>query len=55
MGYQSPDIITLVPGWSDLGALFGLGQILWFICVDITLIYQTTVHTADIPSRSAMG
>ncbi len=31
-------VVTLVPGLSDVGAVFGLGQILWFIWLGVVLL-----------------
>lgn len=46
-------ILTVVPPLADLGAIFGLGQIVWFVWVGIVLLTQSAANDSvnAMPSR----
>jgi hypothetical protein len=33
-------LISVIPGLHDFSGIFGIGQIIWFICLGITLIKE---------------
>lgn len=42
-------LITLVPGLSDVGMIFGLGSILWFTWVGVVLLRTDNEQVAPVP------
>jgi hypothetical protein len=43
-------IISLIPGLADLGGVFGLGQIMWFIWLGIVMLRWSPVLAAEKPA-----
>lgn len=41
-------LVTVVPGLEDVGAVFGLGLIVWFVVVGRALLRGETSHTTDV-------
>lgn len=41
-------LVTVVPALEDVGAVFGLGLIIWFVVVGRELLRGHTTHTADV-------
>jgi hypothetical protein len=48
-------LVTLIPGLSDVGMIFGLGSILWFAWVGIVLLRTTTKTTASAVSTNTVS
>lgn len=44
-------LVTLVPGWQDAGAVFGLGQLVWFAWLGADLLRAR----ASVPGRSVVA
>ncbi len=44
----SAGLITLVPGLSDVGMIFGLGSIAWFAWTGIVLLRHPASHTVEV-------
>jgi hypothetical protein len=40
-------IISLIPGLADLGGVFGLGQIVWFVWLGIVMLRWSPVSAAE--------
>ena len=41
-------LVTVVPALEDVGAVFGLGLIVWFVVVGRALLRGHTTHTTDV-------
>lgn len=41
-------LVTVVPALEDVGAVFGLGLIIWFVAVGRALLRGHTTHTTDV-------
>lgn len=51
---SSAGILTMIPSFGELGgSIFGLGFILWFICVGISMLRNRTVEQVNIAAAQA--
>ncbi len=41
-------LVTVVPALEDVGAVFGLGLIVWFVAVGRALLRGHATHTTDV-------
>jgi Domain of unknown function (DUF4386) len=44
-------IVSTIPGLNDLGGVFGLGQIVWFVCLGIVMLRGKSAH--EMQGRNA--